>query len=253
MGSLDGNGNSEPRIGSSSDIGSPGVRRRNDPQRVILLLTNTGSVSDRLIDAVEREFPQIIVEQVDHVDAALATFSHPVALILIDFSFLGHAEAASADLKRAHPHALIAAIQPSEKCLADTIECIAGTSLFRGILPMDLRLDIWLAILRLMLCGGEYIPPGAAIPLGRGAQSSKPPADTGRGQAQAPGVAKLTARETQILARAAQGMQNKLIAAEFKLSEHTVKVHLHNIIRKLGVHNRTEAAARFRNASVTGA
>jgi len=44
-----------------------------------------------------------------------------------------------------------------------------------------------------------------------------------------------------------RGLQNKTIAAEFHLSEHTVKIHLHNIISKLGAHNRTEAAARFRN------
>jgi DNA-binding NarL/FixJ family response regulator len=118
---------------------------------------------------------------------------------------------------------------------------------------MDLRLDIWLAIVRLMLCGGEYIPPGAVIPSTVGDRGARQPANTGPVHDQIPGgVTRLTVRETQILARAAQGMQNKLIAAEFKLSEHTVKVHLHNIIRKLGVHNRTEAAARFRNAGATG-
>jgi DNA-binding NarL/FixJ family response regulator len=40
-------------------------------------------------------------------------------------------------------------------------------------------------------------------------------------------------------------LQNKVIAAALKLSENTVKIHLHNIIRKLGAHNRTEAAAMY--------
>ncbi|WP_323131382.1 response regulator transcription factor [Sinorhizobium medicae] len=44
-----------------------------------------------------------------------------------------------------------------------------------------------------------------------------------------------------------RGLQNKIIAAEIRLSENTVKIHLHNIITKLGAHNRTEAAARFRS------
>ena len=43
-----------------------------------------------------------------------------------------------------------------------------------------------------------------------------------------------------------QGLQNKLIADRLELSEHTVKVHVHNLIRKLHVHNRTQAAAVFR-------
>ena len=57
----------------------------------------------------------------------------------------------------------------------------------------------------------------------------------------------MTARELQILEMVSRGLQNKLIAAEFRLSEHTVKIHLHNIITKLGAHNRTEAAARYRS------
>jgi DNA-binding NarL/FixJ family response regulator len=51
----------------------------------------------------------------------------------------------------------------------------------------------------------------------------------------------------QILEMVSRGLQNKAIAAEFNLSEHTVKIHLHNIISKLGIHNRTEAAARYRD------
>jgi DNA-binding NarL/FixJ family response regulator len=62
----------------------------------------------------------------------------------------------------------------------------------------------------------------------------------------------LTSREIQVLEMAADGLQNKAIAADLGLSEHTVKVHLHNIISKLCVHNRIEAAEklrRFREAS----
>lgn len=55
----------------------------------------------------------------------------------------------------------------------------------------------------------------------------------------------LTVRELEVLAMVARGHQNKIIAADLGLSEHTVKIHIHNIIRKLGVHNRTEAAAIY--------
>lgn len=55
----------------------------------------------------------------------------------------------------------------------------------------------------------------------------------------------LTKRENEILARIALGNQNKIIAAALGLSEHTVKIHIHNIITKLGVHNRTEAVAFY--------
>jgi hypothetical protein len=44
--------------------------------------------------------------------------------------------------------------------------------------------------------------------------------------------------------RSRQG-QNKIIAAALGLSEHTVKIHIHNIITKLGMHNRTEVVALY--------
>jgi len=52
----------------------------------------------------------------------------------------------------------------------------------------------------------------------------------------------LTAREREILDRVATGRSNKQIAAEFWLSEQTIKYHLTNVYRKLGVSSRTEAA-----------
>ena len=53
--------------------------------------------------------------------------------------------------------------------------------------------------------------------------------------------ASLSPRETQILKLVAGGMPNKLIAAELKISEHTVRNHISNIFQKLQVNNRTEA------------
>jgi two-component system nitrate/nitrite response regulator NarL len=52
----------------------------------------------------------------------------------------------------------------------------------------------------------------------------------------------LTTREREILERVATGRSNKQIAGEFWLSEQTVKYHLTNVYRKLGVSSRTEAA-----------
>ncbi len=52
----------------------------------------------------------------------------------------------------------------------------------------------------------------------------------------------LTGREREILERVATGRSNKQIAGEFWLSEQTIKYHLTNVYRKLGVSSRTEAA-----------
>jgi DNA-binding NarL/FixJ family response regulator len=52
----------------------------------------------------------------------------------------------------------------------------------------------------------------------------------------------LTTRELEILGLAAQGYTNGRIARELWVTEQTVKFHLSNTYRKLGVANRTEAS-----------
>jgi DNA-binding NarL/FixJ family response regulator len=58
----------------------------------------------------------------------------------------------------------------------------------------------------------------------------------------------LTAREREILNLAAAGLTNARIGRELWVTEQTVKFHLSNIYRKLGVSNRTEAS-RFAHAN----
>lgn len=52
----------------------------------------------------------------------------------------------------------------------------------------------------------------------------------------------LTERETEVLRLLAQGLANKEIAAALVIGEKTVKTHVSNILGKLGVVSRTQAA-----------
>jgi DNA-binding NarL/FixJ family response regulator len=52
----------------------------------------------------------------------------------------------------------------------------------------------------------------------------------------------LTTRELEILQHVAAGLSNARIAAKLWVTEQTVKFHLSNVYRKLGVGNRTEAS-----------
>ena len=60
---------------------------------------------------------------------------------------------------------------------------------------------------------------------------------------QHPGTLGLTARETEVLRLVAAGRSNRDIAAELFISAKTASVHVSNILAKLGVVSRTEAAA----------
>lgn len=71
------------------------------------------------------------------------------------------------------------------------------------------------------------------------------PAPWGSTAAASPG-ASLSPREREVLERIAHGDSNKLIARAFDLSPHTVKRHVANLLDKLGVDSRGQAAAWYR-------
>ncbi|MGU3336878.1 response regulator transcription factor [Methylobacterium mesophilicum] len=52
----------------------------------------------------------------------------------------------------------------------------------------------------------------------------------------------LTVREQEIIRHIAQGAQNDSIAYKMGISANTVKTHIGNIMRKFGLHNRTQIA-----------
>jgi DNA-binding NarL/FixJ family response regulator len=68
------------------------------------------------------------------------------------------------------------------------------------------------------------------------------PAQSVQDRAAGEELSTLTARELEILGLAASGASNSRIARELWVTEQTVKFHLSNVYRKLGLANRTEAA-----------
>ncbi|WP_415182013.1 response regulator transcription factor [Phaeovulum sp.] len=114
-----------------------------------------------------------------------------------------------------------------------------------GFLPMNMEIDRRLSILRLLMGKVRYIPDELIEDSG----TDHPPKggnDSPVSHTQMPrpekGPVKLTERERQVLCSVSKGKQNKIIAEELDVSEHTIKLHIHHVIAKLGVNNRTEAA-----------
>ncbi len=73
-------------------------------------------------------------------------------------------------------------------------------------------------------------------------------ADTGRRERHEA----LTSRERQVLALIARGRPNKAIALELDVAEKTVKTHVGNILAKLGLSDRTQAALYALREGLTG-
>jgi DNA-binding NarL/FixJ family response regulator len=90
--------------------------------------------------------------------------------------------------------------------------------------PADL-----LAAVRSASAGGAPLDPRVAVAL----LPTRQPASV---------VDQLSGREREVLALASQGLANKQIGRSLGIAERTVKVHLGNVFRRIGVSDRTSAA-----------
>jgi DNA-binding CsgD family transcriptional regulator len=113
-----------------------------------------------------------------------------------------------------------------------------------GYLPMNAPLEVLLSSIR-MLFHKEYFVPrcllGPGIQLGRAGDRSHN-GENGAEQDLETKYSRLTRREKEVLKLVSEGDSNKAIAKRLGITEHTVKLHLHNLSSKFGVSNRTAAA-----------
>jgi two-component system nitrate/nitrite response regulator NarL len=130
-------------------------------------------------------------------------------------------------IKQRWPEVKTVVISASDDRASIDSALLAGASAYilKSVSPMDIP-----SVLRQASTGAVYHVPSSPSPR----NAERPPA----------GGPDLTPRETTILMAVAGGLTTKAISQELWLSEHTVKFHLTNIYRKLGVSNRS-AAVRY--------
>ena len=103
-----------------------------------------------------------------------------------------------------------------------------------GYLLKDVRPPELLEAIRRAAVGEAWLHPAAAARLMREFAE--------RGAQEDEDAARLTPRELEVLRLIAQGQSNKAIAADLVVSEKTVKTHVSNILAKLHLADRTQAA-----------
>ncbi|GJD48010.1 hypothetical protein OPKNFCMD_0724 [Methylobacterium crusticola] len=101
----------------------------------------------------------------------------------------------------------------------------------RGYIPTNVSLKVAIEAMRLVRAGGVFVPASCLLQRHEDAASADP-----RSQ--------FTPRQAAVLERLRKGKANKIIAFDLDMKESTVKVHVRNIMRRLGVTNRTEVVVR---------
>ena len=155
-------------------------------------------------------------------------------IILLDIAMPGGGVQAARQIAAACPFTKIVMLTASEdeEDVTTALKAGARAYILKGVPAREL-----VRIIRSVWAGEVYVTPALAVSLLSEMTKpviAEPPRRTS--------VADLTERERQILERVAEGLSNKEIGAQLYLSEKTIKHYMTNILQKLQVHNRVEAA-----------
>jgi DNA-binding NarL/FixJ family response regulator len=140
-----------------------------------------------------------------------------------------------AAVRRAAPHARIVALGADRE--EQALACARAS--VRGFVTRDQSLDELVSTVVEVARGRELCPPSVGVLLLRVMGGDAPD----RGNA-------LTNRELDVLKLLERGLSNKEIAAALVIEPATAKNHVHNVLRKLNVHRRGQAAALGRRLEI---
>ena len=154
-----------------------------------------------------------------------------VVLLDLDMPVMNGREAL-AQILGVNPNQTVIMLTVSEDS-DDLTECMRIGA--RGYLLKNINADFLLESIRKAADGDNVFSPEMTAKLVRSLISPQPAQGTQT-------LSSLTPREMEILGYLAAGHSNKIIARHLNLAESTVKVHVQNLLRKLNLSSRVQAA-----------
>ena len=175
---------------------------------------------------------EVIGEAADGLSGVkMAEQLKPVVLLDLDMPVMNGREAL-AQILGVNPNQTVIMLTVSEDS-DDLTECMRIGA--RGFLLKNINADFLLDSIRKAVDGDNVFSPEMTTRL---VQSLISPSAPRTDQA----LSTLTPRELEILGYLAAGHSNKVIARHLDLAESTVKVHVQNLLRKLNLSSRVQAA-----------
>lgn len=172
---------------------------------------------------------------------SLSNKSSDLILIILDLAMPGMDGLSGAQhMMEAHPNVPIVILSGTH----DQALIMRAFNLgIAGFIPKSAGSELMMNALHLILAGERYMPPALIVgdgeleqPAAETVALDDPPQIT-----ESTATARLSARERTVLELLVGGMTNKEIARALDLQEATVKIHVKNIYRKMGVGNRAQA------------
>lgn len=200
----------------------------------ILIADDHPLFRDALERAVRAVLPSARVHSADSVPALqqLVEAHADADLLLLDLHMPGaHGYSALVHLRGSHPGLPIIVVSALEGATVARRALAHGASAY---IPKSAPVEEIGAAIRAVLDGDVWLP--ATLQTGQAPSLRAGEADV------AARVGELTPQQFRILTMLADGLLNKQIAYDLGVTEATVKAHMTAIMRKLGVHNRTQVA-----------
>ena len=175
---------------------------------------------------------EVVAEGASAADAYHLAFDFLPDIMLLDISMPGGGVNAAQTLATTFPviKTVMLTVSEDDDDVVNSLKAGAQGYILKGIGGPEL-----IEIVKNISSGDSYVSPGlAARLLGQGHQDQE--SDTQNM------FADLTHREDQILQCVAKGWSNREIGQELSITEKTVKHYMTNILQKLQVRNRVEAA-----------
>src|SRR5258705_9889459 len=180
---------------------------------------------------------EVVGEAADGVAALAMVAALLPDVVVMDLMMPGmDGVAATAELKRRHPAVEVVAITSFIEENRITAALEAGAS---GFLLKDAEADDLAGAIRSAHGGEVYLDPAVA---GIVARRMRAGAESRPDDGDAAALERLTPRERDILGCLGRGLSNRAIADELGMAERTARTHVSNILAKLGLASRTQAA-----------
>lgn len=195
----------------------------------ILIADDHPLFQSALREAVSSALPQARIQVVDNFDAVHSCLNdnEDIDLVIMDLKMPGNLGLMGLiDLRKVFPAVAIAICSANENQQMIVNALHYGAI---GYIPKSLRLDQIQDAIKTIIQGNAFIPSGIVAEL-------DPQQDV------LEKLQLLTPQQLRVLKMIAQGLLNKQIAWELNIKETTIKTHVSDILKKLEITNRTQAA-----------
>ena len=199
------------------------------PEVAFIVADDHPMVRDALALALRAAFPKAEVALAGTLDeASVAIATRPdVDLVILDLDMPGMQGLAGVSVLRAsYPSAPLVIVSATRNAAAMRQVVEMGAA---GFIPKSAPMEEIITSVRAVMRGEIVLPPTAGDAL------SSTDADL------ATRAARMTPQQHRVFALMAEGKPNKIIAYDMQIGEATVKAHVTEILRKMGVHSRTQA------------